>query len=95
MDWHHTEKYWLTSLLPVQGEALKYSFKAIPAKTPDGKTHYQVDMMGTERVVGAGEKIEFVSHVYAGAKKVYPRPVRRPPGCRTSIWRWISACIIS
>ncbi|AEP10712.1 membrane protein insertase YidC [Micavibrio aeruginosavorus] len=65
-----TEKYWLTSLLPVQGEAMKYSFKSTPATMPNAKPHYQVDMMGTERVVGAGETAEFVSHVYAGAKKV-------------------------
>ncbi|MBI2233567.1 MAG: membrane protein insertase YidC, partial [Micavibrio aeruginosavorus] len=63
-----TEKYWLTTLVPEQGEMVKYRFVATPAA--DGKSRYQADMRGAGREIAPGASAESVSRLFAGAKEV-------------------------
>lgn len=75
-----TEKYWLTALIPQQGEATKYRFVSNAA---GDKKRYQADFMGPEKTIAAGERVEFTTHVFAGAKEVrqldrYERELNTP-----------------
>lgn len=63
-----TEKYWLTTIVPEQGEMVKYRFVATPAA--EGKSRYQADMRGAGREIAPGASVESVSRLFAGAKEV-------------------------
>ncbi|MCB1532102.1 MAG: membrane protein insertase YidC [Alphaproteobacteria bacterium] len=65
-----TEKYWLTALVPAQGENVKYSFSYKGAQNDKDNTgRYQVDYVGGAVSVAPGQSQSVESHVYAGAKK--------------------------
>jgi YidC/Oxa1 family membrane protein insertase len=62
-----TDKYWLTTLVPDQNEAIKATFTHAAQNKVD---RYQVDFLGPERVVQPGATAESTSRVFAGAKEV-------------------------
>lgn len=65
-----TEKYWLTSLIPTQGEDVKYRFLYTPSAYADQEPLYQTDAVASARVVKPGETAENVQHVFVGAKEI-------------------------
>jgi YidC/Oxa1 family membrane protein insertase len=65
-----TQKYWLTALVPAQGEIFTYRFAHSPKKTPAGKDKYQADILGAVRAIAPGSEAVFTTRVFAGAKKV-------------------------
>ena len=74
-----TDKYWLTALIPPQGENVKYRVSRtgdLPGKKEKGKPlpkdwgRYQVDYMGAAVTVEPGKTGESQSQLFAGAKKV-------------------------
>lgn len=66
-----TDKYWLTALVPAQGENVKYSFNYTgDVKDPDNQGRYQVDFLGAPVSVESGKSGESQSHLFAGAKQV-------------------------
>jgi YidC/Oxa1 family membrane protein insertase len=66
-----TEKFWLTSLIPPQGETVKYNFNySGPEKDKDNVGRYQVDYVGAPVTLAAGESATSQSHIFTGAKKV-------------------------
>ncbi len=65
-----TDKYWLTSLIPAQGQAAKYRFNYVPSKVNPKKGRYQVDFLGDAVKLAPGGRGESSSHLFAGAKKV-------------------------
>lgn len=64
-----TDKYWLASLIPAQGENVKYRFNYTEGSTKENG-RYQVDFTGAAETIEPGATIENTSHVFAGAKKV-------------------------
>jgi YidC/Oxa1 family membrane protein insertase len=62
-----TDKYWLTSVIPDQGETVKATFAKL---THDNIDRYQTDFLGTERVVQPGQSADSTSRFFAGAKEV-------------------------
>lgn len=68
-----TDKYWLTTLIPPQGESVKYSytFTGPDEKDRDNKGLYQADFMGAAREIAPGGKAESTSRLFAGAKRVF------------------------
>lgn len=68
-----TDKYWLTALVPPQGENVKYSMKYSgppPAKGQKDTGRYQADYTAAALVLEPGKSGEVQSHVFSGAKKV-------------------------
>ncbi len=63
-----TDKYWLTAVIPEQGEVMKYRFLATPAS--NGDRRYQTDLRGEPRNIAPGDSVESTMHVFAGAKEV-------------------------
>lgn len=63
-----TDKYWLTSLIPAQGEMMKYRFTTTPAA--DKVKRYQADLRGEARNIAPGASAESTVHVFSGAKEV-------------------------
>ncbi len=63
-----TDKYWLTALIPHEGESFTGNFKGYT--TSNGYHRYQADFLGKSRVVGAGTSDSYESLVFAGAKKL-------------------------
>ncbi len=63
-----TDKYWLTALIPHQGEPFTGNFKGYTTK--NGYHRYQADFMGRSRTVAPGTSDEYESLVFAGAKKL-------------------------
>jgi YidC/Oxa1 family membrane protein insertase len=62
-----TDKYWLTSLIPPQNEAIKARF----THTVDaGVDRYQTDYLGPEVTVAPDGTAESSAHFFAGAKEV-------------------------
>jgi YidC/Oxa1 family membrane protein insertase len=62
----YTDKYWLTSLVPPQNEAIKAQFRK--AMGPDRVEHFQVDYTGTPVTVPAGGTASTSARFFAGAK---------------------------
>lgn len=62
-----TDKYWITALVPEQDNGFDANFSYVYR---DGKDRYQVDYLGREYTIAAGEEVSFDSHLFAGAKKV-------------------------
>ncbi len=79
-----SDKYWLTALIPQQGQLAKYRFKYTPdpiktlssSNNKKGKSKprqhqkYQTDYTASEISIKNGESAEYSYHLYAGAKKV-------------------------
>ncbi|MCC6598838.1 MAG: membrane protein insertase YidC [Alphaproteobacteria bacterium] len=68
-----TDKYWLTTLIPPQGESVKYNytFAGADVKDKENKGLYQADFRGRAHEVSPGGKIETTSHLFSGAKRVF------------------------
>jgi YidC/Oxa1 family membrane protein insertase len=62
-----TDKYWLTSLIPPQNEAIKARFTHT---TEDGIDHYQTDYLGSESTVTPDATSATTTRFFAGAKEV-------------------------
>jgi YidC/Oxa1 family membrane protein insertase len=69
-----TEKYWFTSVVPAQGESVKYRYNYVgspPVRSSDKDTGlYQVDFTGGPQTAAPGQTIQSTMHFYAGPKKV-------------------------
>lgn len=65
-----TDKYWFSSLIPAQDEGAKYRFLYTPSSYGDQPPLYQTDIVGTARVVQAGETVSTVKHLFTGAKEI-------------------------
>ncbi len=69
-----TDKYWLTTLMPAQGQAVKYRYHYIPSKTAltDEKEQgrFQVDYLGAEISIAPGNTGSTSSHLFVGAKEL-------------------------
>ncbi|MBX2833937.1 MAG: membrane protein insertase YidC [Micavibrio sp.] len=66
-----TEKYWLTALIPPQGQNVKYKYNySGDEKDQRNIGLYQADYIGGAVDVPAGQSKSVTSHAYAGAKKV-------------------------
>lgn len=65
-----TSKSWLTALVPDQVSTMKYRITYTKAANEKAKDRYQTDMMGPEKIVSAGNMVEFKTNVFAGAKKL-------------------------
>ena len=63
-----TDKYWLTSLIPDQQEALKARFTAVERNKIE---IYQTDYTGSEHVVAPGGSASATDRLFAGAKEVH------------------------
>ena len=62
-----TDKYWLAALVPDQNIGSTYRF-VHSLKNKDDR--YQVDYLGEETRIAAGQQIETVNRLFAGAKEV-------------------------
>jgi len=62
-----TDKYWLTSLIPNQGEHYNARFSY---RQKDGQDRYQVDFLLDQRQIAPGETVSVSSRIFAGAKTV-------------------------
>ncbi len=62
-----TDKYWLTALVPDQSEALQANFRHF---VRDGQDRYQVDYLGSARVIQPGQTVTVTDRFFAGAKEV-------------------------
>ncbi|MBV8349497.1 MAG: membrane protein insertase YidC, partial [Mycolicibacterium sp.] len=63
-----TDKYWLTALVPPQGETINAQFRK--AVGPDQADHYQVDYTGGVVTVPAGGTASTSTRLFAGAKEL-------------------------
>ncbi len=63
-----TDKYWLTALVPPQGETIKAQFRK--AVGPGQIDHYQVDYTGNPVTVPAGGTASTSTRFFAGAKEL-------------------------
>ena len=62
-----TDKYWMTALVPHQGEEFKGRFMTVPRGVEDV---FQADYLLNPRTVAPGASAEVTNHFFAGAKKV-------------------------
>ncbi len=65
-----SDKYWLTALIPTQGELSKFRFKYSSDPIKKERSRYQTDFTGGAMNLPAGGEIESSYNLYAGAKKV-------------------------
>ncbi len=65
-----SDKYWLTALIPTQGQLTKFRFKYTPDPIKKVRNRYQTDFTGAGMNLPAGGVIENSYNLYAGAKKV-------------------------
>ncbi|MCB1783750.1 MAG: membrane protein insertase YidC [Alphaproteobacteria bacterium] len=70
-----SDKYWLTALIPAQGQESTYRFRYTPdyaaeAAKVRGAGRYQTDFTGSSISVSPGQKIENSYNLFVGAKKV-------------------------
>ena len=63
-----TDKYWLTALVPPQGDLIKAQFRK--SVTPDKVDHYQIDYTGDPVTVPPGGTVTTSSRFFAGAKEL-------------------------
>lgn len=64
------EKYWLTALIPPQGQNIKYSFNYKGSREDkENKGRYQVDFVGSALTLTPGQSGEIESRLFSGAKK--------------------------
>ncbi len=66
-----TDKYWLTALIPPQGQDVKYSYSyAGPEKDRQNQGLYQADFLGAALELQPGQSGEVQSRLFVGAKRV-------------------------
>jgi YidC/Oxa1 family membrane protein insertase len=68
-----TDKYWLTTVIPPQGQSTQYTFNYVA--TPPGKNQkdtglYQADYTGAGLSIPAGGANAVTSHIYVGPKRI-------------------------
>lgn len=64
------EKYWLTALVPPQGQRVKYSFNYKGSvEDKNNKGRYQVDFVGEALKLSPSQSGEVESRIFSGAKK--------------------------
>ncbi len=64
------DKYWLTALIPPQGQQAKYTFNYKPDPVDEARGRYQTDFLGAAVKIAPGQSGETTSHVFTGAKRV-------------------------
>jgi YidC/Oxa1 family membrane protein insertase len=62
-----TEKYWLTALIPDQGEAITAKF---PVQDVNGVDVYKTGYLGAPQTIAPGQSLTQTTHIFAGAKTV-------------------------
>ncbi|MDB5465386.1 MAG: preprotein translocase subunit [Phenylobacterium sp.] len=62
-----TDKYWLTALIPNQGEAIQGQFRVTKA---NGLDIFDANFVDAARAVGPGQQVTETTHFFAGAKTV-------------------------
>lgn len=65
-----TDKYWLTALVPQQGDLIKYRFNYSPNIKNKDKGRFQIDYTGRGLDIPAGQMGVNKNHLFAGAKEV-------------------------
>lgn len=66
-----TEKYWLTALIPPQGQNVKYSYNYAGDEKDKANTGlYQSDFLGAPLTLASGARGDVQSRFFAGAKRV-------------------------
>lgn len=69
-----TDKYWLTALVPPQGQDTGFAFRYTPNSVTyaDGRDRgrYQADVTGPLLVVQPGQTATYATHAFVGAKEV-------------------------
>lgn len=66
-----TDKYWLSALIPPQGQDVKYSYSyAGSEKDKDNQGLYQADFLGAALELKPGQSGEIQSRLFVGAKRV-------------------------
>lgn len=65
-----TDKYWLTSIIPPQGQNTKFRFTHVSNMKDEDKGKFQTDYTGTAVTIPAGGQAGTTSHLFAGAKEV-------------------------
>jgi YidC/Oxa1 family membrane protein insertase len=65
-----TDKYWLTSIIPPQGELATYRYNYVQNIKDAEKGKYQVDYTGVAMIIPAGGEASSTSHLFSGAKEV-------------------------
>ncbi|MEM7651152.1 MAG: membrane protein insertase YidC, partial [Pseudomonadota bacterium] len=66
-----TDKYWLTALIPPQGQNVKYSYTyAGDEKDRDNQGLYQADFLGAALTLQPGQSGDVQSRLFVGAKRV-------------------------
>jgi YidC/Oxa1 family membrane protein insertase len=65
-----TDKYWLAALVPDKDHTHQIKYRFVGEPLPDGRTHYQTDMMGGAITVQSGTTISVPTHFFAGPKIV-------------------------
>lgn len=65
-----TEKYWLTAILPEQGQELTYRYAFTQARNDIDKDRYQVDVVSASSAVKPGETLSSKTQFFVGAKEV-------------------------
>ena len=66
-----TDKYWLTALIPPQGQTVKYSYNyAGPEKDRENQGLYQADFLGAPLELQPGQSGDVQSRLFVGAKRV-------------------------
>jgi YidC/Oxa1 family membrane protein insertase len=80
-----TDKYWLTALIPNQGEAIQGQFRVTKA---NGLDIFDANFVDAARAVGPGQQVTETTHFFAGAKTV---PVLQAYQAKLGIPRFDSA----
>jgi YidC/Oxa1 family membrane protein insertase len=86
-----TDKYWLASVSPEQGEPVRGEFKTT---TVNGADVYEADYVGQPRTLAPGATTTETTHVFAGAKKVsilqdYQKALSIPHFDDAVDWGWL------
>jgi YidC/Oxa1 family membrane protein insertase len=66
-----TDKYWLTALIPPQGETMQARYAAMPGQAPNAVqtfTQFQADYLLPARTIAGGAKASVEHKLFAGAK---------------------------
>ena len=64
-----TDKYWLTAMVPTQGQTINAQFRKAVGPS-DQVAHYQVDYLGDSVIVPAGGTASTSARFFAGAKEL-------------------------
>lgn len=65
-----TDKYWMTVMIPPQGQDVKYSFNyAGTRKDPNNIGRFQSDFMGAPLTLSSGQSGSVTSNLFVGAKE--------------------------